>query len=270
MIHLKNANIGYGNKTVLHDFNLRIDEGEFIGIIGASGAGKSTLLSTLIANVKIFSGNVTSLDYDVAHIKKHDMQKLRSRVGFIFQGFNLVNRMRVLDNVASGMLPQISLLRAMMKLYSADQHRQTYEMLKIVGLEEKALDRCDHLSGGQRQRVAIARALAQKPCMILADEPVAALDPVSAENVMNTLKKVNDTMNVTVVANLHQLEVAREYCKRVVGINDGRIVFDGTPAELTKDAVDAIYCCTSEAENNSAKDCGIMDEKARLAVQIGN
>lgn len=268
MIHLKNANIGYGNKVVLHDFNLKIEEGEFIGIIGASGAGKSTLLGTLIANVKIFNGRVTSLNYDVARVKKRDMQKLRSRVGFIFQGFNLVNRMRVLDNVASGMLPRISVPRALLKLYDSDQYRQTYEMLKIVGLEEKALERCDQLSGGQRQRVAIARALAQKPDLILADEPVAALDPISAEKVMNTLQKVNNSLGVTVVANLHQLEIAREYCKRVIGINDGRIVFDGSPEELTNKAVDDIYCCTPEADQ--IPPAKLMEEEARLAVQIGN
>jgi len=242
MIKLKNANIGYGKSVVLHDFNLEIKKGEFVGIIGASGAGKSTLLSTLIGNVKIFSGDVSSIGYDIDNLNRKELMELRSRVGFIFQGFNLVNRLRVLDNIVSGMLPEISLPRALTKMYGAYTYEKAYEMLSIVGLQEKALDRCDELSGGQRQRVAIARALAQDPDIILADEPVAALDPISAENVMNTIKKVNSVYGVTVVANLHQLEIAKEYCQRVIGISDGRVVFDGAPDQLTNQAIEEIYC----------------------------
>lgn len=268
MILIENANIGYGEKVVLHDFNLNVEKGEFIGIIGASGAGKSTLLSTLIGNVKIFDGSVKSLDFDIAKINKKEMMALRRRIGFIFQSFNLVDRMKVLDNIVSGMLPDISLHRALLKYYSKDTYEKSYEMLKVVGLAEKALDRCDQLSGGQRQRVAIARALAQSPDIILADEPVAALDPVSAENVMRTLTKVNSVFGVTVVTNLHQLEVAREYCRRVIGINAGRIVFDGKPEALTKKVVDAIYCCTPEATGTGQDDCVFagLGQEAGLAV----
>lgn len=257
MIFLEKANIGYGDKTVLHNFNLNIEKGEFIGIIGSSGAGKSTLLSTLIGNVKIFDGKVNSLGYDISHIKKKEMMALRSRIGFIFQSFNLVDRMRVLDNIISGMLSSISLPRALLKYYNKESLEKSYEMLKVVGLTEKALDRCDQLSGGQRQRVAIARALAQSPDIILADEPVAALDPISAENVMRTLTKVNSLLGVTVVTNLHQLEVAREYCRRVIGINSGRIVFDGKPEELTDSVVSSIYTSKHDAAQRAQQEGAI-------------
>lgn len=268
MILLQNANIGYGDKTVLHNFNLTVEKGEFIGIIGSSGAGKSTLLSTLIGNVRIFDGVVTSLGYDIGKINKKEMMSLRRRIGFIFQSFNLVNRMKVLDNIISGMLPSISLPRALLKVYGKEAYEKSYEMLKVVGLTDKALDRCDQLSGGQRQRVAIARALAQSPDIILADEPVAALDPVSAENVMRTLTKVNSVFGVTVVTNLHQLEVAREYCRRVIGINAGRIVFDGKPEELTKDTIDSIYAHPAGSAVREFEDDAFMTigQKAELAM----
>jgi phosphonate transport system ATP-binding protein len=241
MIKIENITAGYGDYAVLKNISLNIEKGEFVGIIGSSGAGKSTLLSSLIGKVRLMSGMMNVLDYDMNTVSKRNLMKLRSEVGFVFQGFNLVNRLNVLDNVMTGLLPEIPLFRAMFKLYSNDKYEKVYNILNIVGLTDKAVQRCDQLSGGQRQRVAIARAFAQNPKMILADEPVAALDPRSAANVMNTLKKINQNFGVTVIANLHQIEVAREYCERVVGINAGEVIFDGKIGELTNSVIDKIY-----------------------------
>lgn len=241
MIEMKRANIGYGRKAVLTDFNLKVKKGEFLGIIGLSGAGKTTFLNSITKKADIIAGDMNVLGFNLKNISRKDLLCLRNKVAVIFQGFNLVNRLNSIENVLTGMLSNISLVRALLKLYKEEDIEKAYKYLKIVGLEKQALCRCDRLSGGQRQRVAIARALAQEPEIILADEPVAALDPYSAKQVMNVLKEINERFQVTVIANLHQLEVAKTYTKRIVGINDGKIVFDGTPLELKNKDIQMIY-----------------------------
>jgi phosphonate transport system ATP-binding protein len=233
--------LGYGKRTVLPDVNLRILKGEFIGIIGPSGAGKSTLLMSLNAGVHILGGELFVLGEPIHRIANASLKALRARIGIIFQGFNLVKRMTVLDNIASGMLCRMSLLPTLFKYYTARQYDEIWEYMRIVGIGEAALQRCDRLSGGQMQRVAIARALAQEPEIVLADEPISSLDPVSARRVMNALKTVNDEYGITIVANLHQLEYARDYCTRILGIRDGAVIFDGAPASLKDDVVREIY-----------------------------
>ncbi len=241
MINIVNGDIGYGEKLILNSINLSIVKGEFVGVIGSSGAGKTTLLRAITNKADIISGNVRVLGFDLSSISKKDLILLRSKIGFIFQGFNLVNRMNAIENVLSGMLHKISLFRSIIKLYKDENIEKAYLCLKTVGLEKEALSRCDKLSGGQRQRVAIARALAQEPEMILADEPVAALDPYSAKEVMDILNKINKELKVTVVANLHQLEIAKDYSKRIVGVNNGNILFDNQTSLLSKSDTDEIY-----------------------------
>jgi phosphonate transport system ATP-binding protein len=238
--------LGYGRRIVLPDVNLRIQRGEFISIIGPSGAGKSTLLMSLNASVPILGGELYVLGEPVHRIANASLKALRSRIGIIFQGFNLVKRMTVVDNIASGMLCRMHLLSTMLKYYTARQYDKIWEFMRIVGIEEAALQRCDQLSGGQMQRVAIARAMAQEPEIILADEPISSLDPVSARRVMNTLKTVNETYGITIISNLHQLDYAQNYCTRVIGIRGGQIVFDGHPASLTDEVVREIYNGFSE------------------------
>jgi phosphonate transport system ATP-binding protein len=241
MIHLHNVSLGYGATTVLHNLDLRIGRGEFIGIIGRSGAGKSTLLSSIIGNVRVYKGEYRVLDHHLDRIRKKELKDLRCRIGFIFQGYNLVNRLNTLHNIMSGMLKKISLHRSLIKLYSDQELKRAHEYMKVVGIEAVALQRCDALSGGQRQRVAIARALAQEPEILLADEPVAALDPISAGQVMEILKRINRQYGVTIIANLHHLDFARDYCSRIIGIAEGQIVFDDTPQRLNQAAFAAIY-----------------------------
>lgn len=241
MISIQNVTLGYGSKKILSNLNLQVSESEFIGIIGLSGAGKSTLLSSIIGNVNVFSGNYQVSGFHMDRISKRELKDLRGRIGFIFQGYNLVNRLNALHNIMSGMLRNMPLLRSLIKLYSNRELELVHEYMKVVGIEDIALQRCDTLSGGQRQRVAIARALAQKPEILLADEPVAALDPVSAVQVMDVLKKINQTYRTTIIANLHHLDFARDYCSRILGIAEGKIVFDGLPDELNQDVLNTIY-----------------------------
>ena len=241
MIKMKNLTLGYKKEIILKDIDLKIKKGEFIGIIGPSGAGKSTLLMSITGGIKVFDGKFEVLDFDLHNIKKKNLVKLREQIGVIFQGYNLVDRISVLDNVISGMLKDIPLSRAIIKLYKDKELKKAKEYMDIVDITKHSMKRCDELSGGQRQRVAIARALAAEPKMILADETVSALDPKSARKVMEILKKVNETYGVTVIANLHHLEYAKEYCDRIIGVNSGTVIFDNNSENLTEKLVEKIY-----------------------------
>jgi len=247
MIKMKNLTLGYKKEKILSDVSIKIKKGEFIGIIGPSGAGKSTLLMAVTGGIKVFDGKFEVLDYDLENIKKKNLIKLREQIGVIFQGYNLVDRISVLDNVISGMLKDIPLTRAIIKLYKKKELQKAKEYMDIVDMTKHSLKRCDELSGGQRQRVAIARALAAEPKIILADEPVSALDPKSAKKIMSILKKVNKTYGVTVIANLHHLEYANEYCDRIIGVNNGTVVFDDKSEKLTDELVEKIYANNEKA-----------------------
>jgi phosphonate transport system ATP-binding protein len=225
----------------LIDVSLHIPKGDFVAIIGRSGAGKSTFLRTLNGLLVPSEGSILVNGTDITRLPKAGLQKYRRTVGFIFQQFNLVNRLSVMDNVLHGRLGYLPTWRGLLGLYTDRDYEIARAQIASVDLSPKETSRVDELSGGQQQRVAIARAMAQEPALMLADEPAANLDPVLSEEVMRILKMFNEQQGVTVVINIHALDLALKYAKRIIAFKHGKLVFDGTPAALTPDLVDDIY-----------------------------
>ena len=206
-----------------------------------SGAGKSTLLRTINNLVKPTSGTVYLEDVDVTNAKKNELKLIRSKIGMIFQTFNLVNRSTVLKNVLTGRLSNVSTIRSVLGLWPNEEKQLAFEALNQVEILEKAYVRASNLSGGQQQRVGIARALSQKPKVMLADEPVASLDPITSRVVMSYLKKINTELGITTIVNLHFLDLAKEFGDRLIGLRDGKLVFDGNVNEVSDDDFENIY-----------------------------
>jgi len=225
----------------LKDVNLTIGEGEFVAIIGLSGAGKSTLIRTVNRMIDVTSGQVLVDGVDVMSLKGRALRRFRRKVGMIFQSFNLVTRTTVVKNVLASRVPDMNFLAVLLGLYSRQQEMDALMALEKVGILEKAYTRCDQLSGGQQQRVALARTLNQNPSIILADEPVAALDPVTARQVMSDFKQINQDLNIAILLNIHHVDLALDYADRVIGIRAGEIVFDGPSADVTQEILDEIY-----------------------------
>ncbi|MBO8435394.1 MAG: phosphonate ABC transporter ATP-binding protein [Spirochaetes bacterium] len=242
MIIFKDVTKVYPNGTVgLKDVNLTIDDGEFVAVIGLSGAGKSTLIRAINRMHPISSGTLTVDGTDVSRLTGKSLRQLRRKIGMIFQSFNLVTRTTVIRNVLTAFVPELPLWRRVLGIFPKSMRLKALEALDKVGILEKAYTRVDQLSGGQQQRVALARTLAQNPSIILADEPVAALDPVTAKIVMDDFRNINKNMGITVLINIHHVELALEYCDRVVGVRSGQIVFDGPSSAVDKTVLASIY-----------------------------
>lgn len=257
ILELKAVRKEYKNQQVaLKGINLTIQEGEFVVIIGPSGAGKSTLIRTINQLVTPTSGEVLFKGKSLTKASKKELRLFRSKIGMIFQHYNLINRTNVLKNVLHGKLGQVSLLTSTLGLYSQEDRQQAVALLKTVGLEEHLYKRAGDLSGGQMQRVGICRAIMQEPDLILADEPIASLDPKSAKKVMSHLKSITEEKNLTCIVNLHQVEVAKEYATRIIGVKAGEIVFDGTPKELSDEAIKMIYDVQEEIEPTKTVELG--------------
>jgi phosphonate transport system ATP-binding protein len=231
----------FGKTTALDHVDLAVPAGEMLAILGLSGSGKSTLLRTLNGLVPPTSGTVCVLGCDVGHAHGTQMRDLRRQVGFIFQQFGLVGRLTVLENVLSGALGRIRFPRFGVLSYPRNLRLEALSHLERVGLDDRAFQRSDTLSGGQQQRVAIARTLMQQPVLLLADEPVASLDPESSAAVMELLLRICQEEHLTVIASLHQVELARGWADRMVGLRDGRVVLDARPQDVTSDGVMEIY-----------------------------
>jgi len=241
-ISFENVEVVYKNGfKALKGVTLEIPEGQFVVVVGLSGAGKSTLIRTVNSLVVPSSGRVVVGDVDVTRARGAALRAARSDIGMIFQTFNLVKRSSVIRNVLAGRLGDLPAWRGVLGVFPRADRAYAHDCLARVGIPEKAYVRADALSGGQQQRVGIARALAQRPSVMLADEPVASLDPPTSHAVMRDLKRIAREDGITTVVNLHFIDMAREYADRIVGMRDGLVVFDGTPDEASDDAFEEIY-----------------------------
>ncbi|MBX7231726.1 MAG: phosphonate ABC transporter ATP-binding protein [Bdellovibrionales bacterium] len=242
ILSIKNLNKIYNNGFhALNNICFDVKRGEFLVIIGLSGSGKSTLLRCINRLHDPSSGEILFNGVDVTQLKGQKLRELRKQAAMIFQHFNLIPRYSVLSNVLMGRLSSTSTLASLFSQFSAKDKKQALEYLRLVGIEEKASLRVDQLSGGQQQRVAIARALSQNPKILLADEPVASLDPATCHTVMDYLKKVNQELNITVICNLHFLSLVKQYATRVIALRKGEIVYQGHPSEITPEWFTKIY-----------------------------
>ena len=241
-IRFTNGNIVYPNGAVgMKNLDLDIKPGEFVVIVGSSGAGKSTLLRAVNGLNRLTSGEVNVDGQRVPQKDGRELRRLRARVGMIFQDFRLVKRLTVMANVLIGRLAHVSGLRAMLNWWPAHDREIASKALERVGIPDKAWVKARDLSGGQQQRVGIARALAQEPAIILADEPVASLDPVTTHQIMHDLVRINRELGITTLVNLHFLDLAREYGDRIIGLRFGELVYDGSAATVTDEDFRAIY-----------------------------
>ena len=249
MIDFKNVGKKYPNGFEgLKHVNLTIDQGEFVAIIGLSGAGKSTLIRTINRMHDITEGTLTVNGTDVMSLQGKNLRAFRRKIGMIFQSFNLVTRTTVIKNVLTAFVPDLPWWRAFFGVFTKEEKLKALEALDKVGILDKAFVRTDQLSGGQQQRVALARTLAQNPEIILADEPVAALDPVTAKQVMDDFDRINKEMKITVLINIHHVDLALKYASRVIGVRAGEVVYDGPSANVDQAVLDKIYQGRQEME----------------------
>lgn len=232
----------YSNgKEALREISFEVEAGEFVSIIGPSGAGKSTILRSINQLISIDLGEIWFQDTNLVTLKKKQLRQHRRNIGMIFQHYNLVSRLTAVENVLHGRLGYKSTMAGSLGLYQEAEKKRAFELLAKVGLAEFAYTRCDQLSGGQQQRVGIARALMQEPALILCDEPIASLDPSASKVVMDYLRKVTREYGIACLVNLHQVEVALDYSDRVIGVNNGRVIFDNQPEHLTNPIIEEIY-----------------------------
>jgi len=241
MLQITDVTRRFGANAAVNAVNLSIPNGQMVGVIGRSGAGKSTLLRMINRLIDPSEGRMAYGGLEISSIQGKALRDWRRDCAMIFQQFNLVPRLDVVSNVLHGTLNGRSTLSTMFNLFSREDILRAMSILERLGVAENAPKRAEALSGGQQQRVAIARALMQQPKILLADEPIASLDPLNAKIVMDALKDINERDGITVITNLHTLDKARNYCGRIIGMAAGRIVFDGTPDELTSAAVNEIY-----------------------------
>lgn len=242
MIEFRNVSKVYPNGTKgLKNINLKIQKGEFVVMVGLSGAGKSTLLRSVNRLHEITAGEIMIEGESITAAKGKDLRRMRRDIGMIFQSFNLVKRSTVLKNVLACRVGYHSTLRTTLGLFPKEDVELAFQALKRVNILEKAYARADELSGGQQQRVSIARALAQEAKIILADEPVASLDPLTTKQVLDDLKKINEDFGITTIVNLHSIALARQYATRIIGLHAGEIVFDGLVEAATDEKFAEIY-----------------------------
>jgi phosphonate transport system ATP-binding protein len=241
MLEIRNLSRRFGSKTAVKDVSLQIEKGSFVGVIGRSGAGKSTLLRMVNRLQEPSSGQILWNGRDVTALDGAELRRWRTACAMVFQQFNIVGRLDVLTNVLMGRLHFTPTLRSMLKLWAPEDRALAISALEQFDIAALAAQRAETLSGGQQQRVAIARALVQEPELVLADEPIASLDPRNTKVVMDALQRLNRHFGITVICNLHDLDIAKDYCDRLIGMAQGEIVFDGAPESLTEATARELY-----------------------------
>ncbi|MFO7777364.1 MAG: phosphonate ABC transporter ATP-binding protein [Nitriliruptoraceae bacterium] len=258
MIRFEKASVTYpGGVHALRELDLTIEDGEFVVVVGLSGAGKSTMIRAVNGLVTLTGGQLEVGQHRLPGLERRALRALRAEVGMIFQGFNLVKRTTVLNNVLMGRLHHSPTWRTLLGRYRPADIELAMQALERVEIVEKAYIRASNLSGGQQQRVGIARALAQEPSILLADEPVASLDPPTSHAVMRDLKRINRELEITTIVNLHFLDLARAYADRIIGLRDGQLVFDGGGEEADEQAFEDIYGRSLTADD-------VLDKKIAL------
>ena len=239
MLEIKNLRKTFASGTdALRGVDLKVSKGEFVSILGPSGSGKTTLLRSINGLENIDNGEIF---FNSEKVNKFYLSEVQKKTGMIFQEFNLVNNLSTINNVLTGLLNSSSKFLSMFYLFTKEQKLEALKALETVGLLDKAYSRVDELSGGQRQRVGIARALIKKPTLLLADEPVASLDPKGADLIMSLLKKINKEFKITIICNLHQIELAAQYSDRIVGLLNGVIMFDKLTSNINRTSINQIY-----------------------------
>ena len=241
MIQFEQVTKTFGTRTAVDTVSFSIDKPQMIGVIGRSGAGKSTLLRMINRLTPATSGRILFKGEDILSLKGATMRRWQRDCAMVFQQFNLVPRLDVVTNVMLGRLNGHGTFKSLFNIFGSDEVNTALAALNRLGIVQEAQKRAEELSGGQQQRVAIARALMQDPHMVLADEPIASLDPMNAKIVMDALREIHERDNKIVLCNLHTLDTARAYCDRVIGMRDGQMVFDGVPEDLTTDVAREIY-----------------------------
>lgn len=265
LLSVQNVCKNFGSVSAVKSVSFDVEDGAMIGIIGRSGAGKSTFLRMINRLVDASSGRILFKGRNILAYRGGEMRRWQSNCAMIFQQFNLVPRMDVVSNVLHGTLNQRSTLATAFNLFPRADIQKAIELLERLGIEEQATKRVEALSGGQQQRVAIARALMQDPEMVLADEPIASLDPMNAQLVMDALRQIHDEDGRTVICNLHTLDTARRYCDRVIGMSAGQVVFDGPPDQLTTAVAREIYGA-DESFSESATSTEIREHSEGVAL----
>lgn len=268
MLKLDTVSRRFGKFTAVNDVSLAIPQGEMVGVIGRSGAGKSTMLRMINRLIDPTDGAIMADGVDVTALRGARLRRWHRDCAMIFQQFNLVPRLDVLTNVLLGRLNHRNTISNLLGVFSDDERAQAMAALERLGIAQTALQMAGTLSGGQQQRVAIARALMQQPKILLADEPIASLDPLNAQIVMDALRDINEREGITVITNLHTLDTARSYCQRIVGLSAGELVFDGDATALTQQAVCRIYGAEGEELSEAITSTSITGPQ-KAAASVG-
>jgi len=253
-------------EQALNGVSMEVDGKETVAVIGPSGAGKSTLLRCINSLVNPTSGEIYLDGKEITGLSKKEVRKVRRDIGFVFQEFNLVERLTVMENILSGRLGYVSNWNAFRRNFPPEDIQSAFELLDIVGLSELEDNRADELSGGQRQRVGIARAIIQEPKILLVDEPTSSLDPETATTVMTHLSDVAGEYDIPILINIHDVDLALEFANRIVGLSDGSIVWDGAPSEFDEEARDIIYRGASPADTDAAASSQGVEQRESLTA----